>query len=351
VGGTGRLSISSPRHPARFRVSGAFAAEPEPLWTWEIEGVRVTRRLQPPAPARRRPFDLSGQCRLPAGVRLFTATRGYHALGTGPETPLRFAMPGAVWQPVNDWYRNVEYLEELDRGFPFREDLWCPGTFTCSANTEFTASLGGPGSLPPRTGARGLPVPQARPGDPVGLAVFLVHATGPPRCPDCAARPPARRPASRATRGRSGGITRRRQSGLPPNLFVDRGGEPEYNTIDATLGRSKPLTISPGPANGSGCIPGVSSHRRRDPRGASAGYAVRHRHWILPTGLLRGGEETTQLTWMGRPQPRSAGHPAPWQARRDQCPLVQRPAPDGGLGRRAWGCRPPDASTRRSPIG
>ncbi|MCA2971778.1 MAG: glycogen debranching enzyme family protein [Acidobacteriaceae bacterium] len=289
--------------PRGFEFLAAFAAEPEPFWTWEIEGVRVTRRLsllRQPAGVRLT-YQASVDC--PLRVRLFTATRGYHALGTGPETPLRFAMPGAVWQPVNDWYRNVEYLEELDRGFPFREDLWCPGTFTGSANTEFTASLGEPGEPATRTGA----------------AVFLCRKpdrltllAGYPWFTDWGRDTLIALPGLLLETGQPGaareilaGLLARRQNGLLPNLFVDRGGEPEYNTIDATLWAFEAAHHLAGAGEREWVHTGfypigveiLAAHQRGTLFGIGMDPA---------DGLLRGGEETTQLTWMDA---RSQGRP------------------------------------------
>ncbi len=37
--------------------------------------------------------------------------------------------PGAEFVPAPDWYYNFEYMEEKQRGYPFREDLLTPGYF------------------------------------------------------------------------------------------------------------------------------------------------------------------------------------------------------------------------------
>jgi predicted glycogen debranching enzyme len=45
-----------------------------------------------------------------------------------PDLHLQFSKPVSfVYQP--DWYRDIEYSKELERGFPFKEDLYVPGYF------------------------------------------------------------------------------------------------------------------------------------------------------------------------------------------------------------------------------
>ena len=33
------------------------------------------------------------------------------------------------WVDNPDWYRNIEYVKDLERGVPYTEDLWVPGYF------------------------------------------------------------------------------------------------------------------------------------------------------------------------------------------------------------------------------
>ncbi|GHT76465.1 4-alpha-glucanotransferase [Bacteroidia bacterium] len=47
---------------------------------------------------------------------------GYPDLNMQFSKPVRF-----VFQP--DWYKNIEYSKELERGFPYQEDLYVPGYF------------------------------------------------------------------------------------------------------------------------------------------------------------------------------------------------------------------------------
>lgn len=45
-----------------------------------------------------------------------------------PELFLQMDGPSS-WQTAQDWYYNIEYLVEQERGFPFQEDLFMPGIF------------------------------------------------------------------------------------------------------------------------------------------------------------------------------------------------------------------------------
>lgn len=48
--------------------------------------------------------------------------RGY------PDLHMQFSKPVSfIYQP--DWYKDIEYSKELERGFPFKEDLYVPGYF------------------------------------------------------------------------------------------------------------------------------------------------------------------------------------------------------------------------------
>lgn len=48
-----------------------------------------------------------------------------------PQLPELFLQMDGLssWQTAQDWYYNIEYLVEQERGFPFQEDLFMPGIF------------------------------------------------------------------------------------------------------------------------------------------------------------------------------------------------------------------------------
>jgi glycogen debranching enzyme len=289
--------------PRGFEHLAGFTPAPEPEWTWEVDGVRVTRRLtllRRPAGVR---LTYSATEACPLRVRIFTATRGYHALGTDAWSPLQFSMTGAAWEPAGVWYRNLEYLEELGRGFPFREDLWSPGSFLGTANAQFTASLGEPGEPHTQTGAD----------------VFLCRKDGRltllagyPWFTDWGRDTFIALPGLLIETGRLAeakeifaGFLAHRRDGLLPNRFPDQGAEPEYNTVDGTLWAFEAASR-------------LAEAGERD-WVLTAFYPVAveilewHRRGTMygigmdpGDGLLRCGDENTQLTWMDA---RSEGKP------------------------------------------
>ena len=34
------------------------------------------------------------------------------------------------WVNAPNWYRNIEYVKDMERGVPYTEDLWVPGYFS-----------------------------------------------------------------------------------------------------------------------------------------------------------------------------------------------------------------------------
>ncbi len=289
--------------PRGFEYLVDFVAAPEPVWTWEVAGVRITRRLQllhQPAGVK---LTYSSSVECPFRVRVFTATRSYHALGTAAESPLQFAMTGAAWEPRSGWYRNIEYLEELDRGFPFREDLWCAGVFQGTSSAEFTASVGEPGQLQTRTGAD----------------VFLCRRDGRltvlagyPWFTDWGrdtfiAMPGLLIDAGRVEEAKEifSGFLLHLREGLLPNRFPDEGAEPEYNTVDGTLWAFEAASR----LAEAGQLGWVLSEFY--PAGVEIlGWHERGTMFAIgmdaADGLLRCGDENTQLTWMDA---RSDGKP------------------------------------------
>jgi predicted glycogen debranching enzyme len=191
-----------------------------------------------------------------------------------PSLPVAAAGPSG-WAPRRRarWHENVEYLEELDRGLDFREDLLLPGSFelelapgspqllAATVETETSLDLDALGSLFSRAS------PTLRP-----LTPRAAHAAGDlgearTRLERAADAYPVRRADGSATviagypwftdwgrdtmislpgllvsRGRlelarevMEGFLAHLDGGLVPNRFPDAAGPAEYNTVDATL--------------------------------------------------------------------------------------------------------------------
>jgi glycogen debranching enzyme len=144
-----------------------FEADPTPEWEYRIAGGTLRRRLtiDPDRDAVTIHYTLHGFPG-PAEIALrphFTA-RGVHKLGY--ENPFLSGQadedegqvfriyqdfpavrvsgePQLAYHPEGFWNRNVEYLEEERRGYPSREDLFCPGVWKLETGTssEFSLSI------------------------------------------------------------------------------------------------------------------------------------------------------------------------------------------------------------------
>jgi predicted glycogen debranching enzyme len=275
-------------YPRGFELLEEFRLDPCPTWRFALGDLRLERRL----------FLVPGQQTVVVvywsnrAVRLridpLLAFRDYHALAhrndgantTVAETvgagvrrltlqpyaglpPLLLHHPGEGFAAAPAWHDNVEYLEELDRGLDFREDLLLPGSFvlevapgkpgwvvatldgTARADAEAVARLeeamvadrrqsGDPAIARLAAAAEQFPVTRAD-GSPTLIAGYpwftdwgrdtmialpgLLLATG--------KLDHARRVLE--------GFLRYLDGGLVPNRFPDQAGPAEYNTVDATL--------------------------------------------------------------------------------------------------------------------
>jgi glycogen debranching enzyme len=141
------------------------------------------------------------------------------------------------------WYNNVEYLEEMERGLDFREDLFTPGVLrwdlAASEWVSLCASIDHDAieslkSQPPAHKADPFFVRRAD-GQPTIMAGY-------PWFTDWGRDTMISLPGLLIAPGRLAearsvieGFLACRSNGLIPNRFPDRGSIPEYNTADATL--------------------------------------------------------------------------------------------------------------------
>ncbi len=214
------------------------------------------------------------------------AGRDYHALGrerdmpqaefsetsgtvhVGPfaeELDLFLRVQGSGFRPAEHWYRNVEYLRELDRGFDFREDLWAPGTLSVElhegsktlaiASTEPGDTLGV--ELIDQERARRLALVNALPvqdevttrlalaadqfivrrGPDLHSVIAGYHWFGDWGRDTMIALPGLCLVTGRFEEARSilRAFAGAMSEGMVPNRFPDIGVEPEYNSVDSTL--------------------------------------------------------------------------------------------------------------------
>ena len=131
-----------------------FAFDDGPVWTWSVRGAEVERRVLLVPGEQTVVVRYASSAPLRLRVEPLLAFRDYHGLthrnpdaSTAAEEQataggrlvrlqpyaglpaLRIAHGGGPFTGAPVWHENVEYLEELDRGLDFREDLLAPGGF------------------------------------------------------------------------------------------------------------------------------------------------------------------------------------------------------------------------------
>ena len=276
-----------------------FSLDDGPAWTWSVGGFEVERRvlLVPGAQTVVVRYASSAPARL--RIEPLIAFRDYHALThrnpdawTGFEEEagtqgrvlrlqpyrslpsLRIAHRGGPFSGAPAWHENVEYLEELDRGLDFREDLLLPGSFelevapgrpqivAATVEAAATLDLDALGALFARAESRvgpRVPAPQARRVDDLGegrarleraAEAYLVRRAdrsatviaGYPWFTDWGRDTMISLPGLLVARGQLDlarevleGFLAHLDGGLVPNRFPDAAGPAEYNTVDATL--------------------------------------------------------------------------------------------------------------------
>ena len=164
-GGGREFFLSTRQHPETLYPQGhqyleKFVLDPWPQFTYRVGDVRITREIILLKGVTRLLFrwniasvadDARAMPELTLRLKPLLAYRSFHALthannsirtrpvsasggfGISPYEgmpPLYFQLSRAhTFAPRPDWYRDVEYFEEQERGFEFSEDLFQPGIF------------------------------------------------------------------------------------------------------------------------------------------------------------------------------------------------------------------------------
>lgn len=298
--------------PRGFELIQEFRAEPCATWVYRLGEARLEKQVYL---AEGRPAVIvryRADRRLSLRVRPFLANRDYHWLqraspgAAAIDTPVRFHCAAKFVQDPH-WYYDVEYLEELDRGFDFREDLYTPGVYVFNLQPGEWATL-----CASTDGIESAPAPASK-RDP-----FLI------RCADSS--PAGSRPAiiagypwftdwGRDTMISLNGLLIARgkldiareiieaalktlNQGLIPNRFPDAGVEPEYNTADATLWMFEAMRAWLDAGGERDFLDDVFLPAAREMiawhmRGTHDGIGVDPQDY-----LLRAGESGSNLTWM-----------------------------------------------------
>jgi len=299
----GEVALSVNQYPNTLYPDGymrlaRFVLDDGPAWTWSLGTGEVERRvlLVPGQQTVVVRYASSAPVRL--RIEPLLAFRDYHALthrnpaawtgfeertvGTGRQVrfqpygnlpSLRLAHRGSAFIGAPTWHENVEYLEELERGLDFREDLLLPGSFELELVpgtpqlVAATVEAGAPLDLDALAScfSRASPAVRPAPSRPARTAGDLSPARA--RLERAADAYPVRRADGSATviagypwftdwgrdtmialpgllvsRGRLElareileGFLAHLDGGLVPNRFPDAAGPAEYNTSDATL--------------------------------------------------------------------------------------------------------------------
>jgi predicted glycogen debranching enzyme len=352
LGGEVPLSVNQypgTLHPDGYRHLTGFRLDPGPVWTWEVGGVRIEKWLSliPGEQTVLVRYTASAPVRL--RVEPLLAFRDYHALAHrnpaargdfeeqaegnsrrlkfqpyGSLPPLWLIHSGEAFNPAFTWHENVEYLEELDRGLDFREDLMVPGSFLLELDGRSPGLVAGTLEMgrtydrsrvesvfASRSSTTVLPDTTTRLD--VAAEAYLVRRVdrsatviaGYPWFTDWGRDTMISLAGLLISRGQLAtalqvleGFLSHLDGGLVPNRFPDAAGPAEYNTADATLWMFQAvhaLEQAGGPTRFlretfyRAALTILDAHRR----------GTHHGIRVDPVdGLLIAGEAGSNLTWM-----------------------------------------------------
>jgi predicted glycogen debranching enzyme len=328
-----------------------FTDEPWPTWSWRLrDGSLMEQELfvpheRPVVAIRWRRIGGDGSGSLV--LRPFLSGRDSHALHhENPAFRFDARREGdrLIWEPyagvpsvcaladgeyVHDpqWYRAFQYEEERNRGLDFEEDLASPGLFRWAAGQEDAVLLLGAGAALSDNGTaaqvyrRLRRSERARRGhfgsrlERAGDAYLVRRGSGRTIVAGYPWFTDWGRDTFISLRGlclATGRLADARSillewadhvsEGMLPNLFVDQGGTPEYNTVDASLWYVVAVHDYLRTLEGLGR--GIPARERRTlgqaVRAIIAGHVRGTRYGIRvdADGLLAAGEPGVQLTWM-----------------------------------------------------
>ncbi len=377
-------------HPEGMQNLSRFRLEPFPTWRHETADFAIERSL---CLVRDRSVTIvrwvnRGDSELTLRVRPLTAFRGLHRLQketadwdatvevrgeTSWVKPLpylpRLYLRGVFAATRTDpaWYRHFRYAEEAARGYDCEEDLWSPleweWVLRPDAQVFALFSLeevaGDPDDFLETERRRRLEF--APTGDPVfdelasRTEAFVADAdhrhttvlAGFPWLDDWGRQAMIAAPGLALAQGRVGPLARvlntfaaARRDGLLPGHFSGDDGQPDYDSIDASLwfilavewfGRARRNPSRPSPMLGA-VRAIVEAYRRGTRSGIGVG----------PDGLLAGDSPGRPLTWMdavldGQPVTPRAGRPvevnALWHAALRSAARLERIAGETGRAR------------------
>ena len=278
-------------HPEGYLLLGNFRLDPFPIWTFEVEGVRLEKSLFMPQGSNAvqveyKLLQAPQETTTVLEVRPLVAFRDYHstmhengvlnrALEIAPNLAslrpytglprLYFAHDAAQLQEQGYWYRNFFYRVEQERGLDFQEDLFNPFVLEWKLSDKQSATV--IASTEQKDIRQAVAVRQTElqrrhelaasspVDDPLVRALtvaadqFLVRRgeewtviAGYPWFTDWGRDTMISLPGLTLLTGRTGiaksilrNFARHTDRGMLPNRFVDSGEKAEFNTVDATL--------------------------------------------------------------------------------------------------------------------
>ncbi len=140
-------------YPRGYELITGFRLDPFPIWTYKVAGLKIEKKVFMISGENSTVIEWSVKEQAPENrkieleLRPLLAFRDHHQLRkdeAGFDTNLEFGDGFISFTPVADlpslylannaastdeaghWYRNLEYGIELERGFDFSEDLYCP---------------------------------------------------------------------------------------------------------------------------------------------------------------------------------------------------------------------------------
>jgi glycogen debranching enzyme len=293
--------------PQGYQYLESFVSEPCATWRYALSGESIEKQVYLVPGRQAVVLRYRASCAATLRVRPFLAYRDYHSIGHQREDvrrglpELEFRCEGSFTDEPH-WYNNIEYLEELERGLDFREDLFTPGVWTLPLQkgewVSICASIDGADACDP-PGAKADPfVVRRADGKPTIIAGY-------PWFTDWGRDTMIALPGLLITPGR---LDEAREilecflghlnNGVIPNRFPDSGEAPEYNTADATLWMFQAMRqwLAAG---------GQKTFLEKKFYPAAKEIITWHRRgtWfgigVDPgDGLLSAGTPGTQLTWM-----------------------------------------------------
>ncbi|HET9409294.1 MAG TPA: amylo-alpha-1,6-glucosidase [Candidatus Sulfotelmatobacter sp.] len=343
-------------HPQGFQYLAGFRLDPFPVFTYEIEGIRIEKSVfmvrGENSTVIQYELKKNNHPESPKSLRLelrpLIAFRDYHstthensALNSNVQTrpqlaivapyqglaPLHLAHDAAELRKTGYWYRNFEYRVEQERGLDFSEDLFNPFSLTFDLRLRPQASV--IASTEERDISRAAEFRRAeieRRGKSLvsipsadGFAKTLATAAdqfivsrgnqktviaGYHWFTDWGRDTMIALPGLTLTTGRHEvareilrTFARHVDRGMLPNRFPDGGETPEYNTVDATLWFFEAARAYLAATGDSDFLrdelyPVLTDIISWHVRGTRYGIKMD------PSGLLTSGEAGVQLTWM-----------------------------------------------------